>query len=88
MTGRHKAELKLRLGEKLRRKIERAAARHDHSMNTEILNRLEASFEAGEAEQAGAAAAYRDMRYLMEMRERLDQLISYLVPNKEGGEKK
>jgi plasmid stability protein len=86
MAGRHEAELKLRLGEKLRRKIERAAARNNHSMNAEILDRLEGSFAADEGARAGAAQAYRDIQYLTGMRERLDQLINYWAELR--GEKK
>jgi Arc-like DNA binding domain len=89
MAGRHEAELKLRLGERLRRKIERAAARNNRSMNREILDRLEASFAADEGTRAGAAQAYRDIQYLTGMRERLDQLISYWAGlKKEDGEQK
>jgi Arc-like DNA binding domain len=36
--------LRLRFGEKLRRRLEREAARNQHSMNSEIIERLERSF--------------------------------------------
>jgi Arc-like DNA binding domain len=38
-------QLKLRFDERLRRRIERAAERHECSMNAEIIKRLEQSFE-------------------------------------------
>jgi hypothetical protein len=38
-------QLKLRFSEKLRARIEKAAGRHDRSMNAEIVHRLEKSFE-------------------------------------------
>jgi hypothetical protein len=37
--------LKLRLSEALRRRLEKAAERNDRSMNAEIIHRLETSFE-------------------------------------------
>jgi len=37
-------QLKLRFSESLRRRLERAAARNNRSMNTEIIHRLERSF--------------------------------------------
>jgi predicted transcriptional regulator len=39
-------QLTLRLREELRRKLERAADKKDRSLNIEIVDRLEASFEA------------------------------------------
>jgi hypothetical protein len=86
MARRHDAELKLRLGEKLRRRIERAAARNNHSMNTEILDRLEGSFAADEGERAGAAQFYRDLEYLRGIRHRVDHLISWLTSEEAGGQ--
>ena len=38
-------QLKLRFDEKLRRKLEKAAEKNDHSMNAEIVNRLERSLQ-------------------------------------------
>src|SRR5262245_18284951 len=87
MAGRHEAELKLRLGEKLRRKIEHAAARNIRSMNTEILDRLKMSFGADAASRAGAAQGYRDQQFLLGMRERLDQLINYGAEPSKGEDK-
>ena len=83
MARRHEVELKLRLGEKLRRRIERAAAHNNHSMNTEILGRLESSFAADAAERAGAAQAYHDLEFLRGMRGRVDELIGWLTAEKE-----
>jgi hypothetical protein len=37
--------LQLRISEGLRRRLEREAAKHKRSMNTEIIHRLDASFE-------------------------------------------
>jgi len=37
-------QLKLRIREELRNKLERAAAKKKHSLNTEMMERLEASF--------------------------------------------
>src|SRR5262249_43141924 len=42
------AHLRLRFDEKLRRRIKRDAARDTHSMNAEIIDRLEKSFEKEE----------------------------------------
>jgi DNA-binding transcriptional regulator GbsR (MarR family) len=39
-------QLKLRIREELRRKLERAAAKREVSLNTEMVERLEASFAA------------------------------------------
>jgi hypothetical protein len=41
-------QLKLRFNEKLRKRIERAAAHNDRSMNDEIIRRLEDSFRDGD----------------------------------------
>jgi hypothetical protein len=49
-------QLKLRFMESLRRKLERAAARNHRSMNTEIVYRLERTFEEDAAAAAGARA--------------------------------
>jgi hypothetical protein len=67
-------QLKLRFSEALRRRLERAAARNNRSMNTEIIHRLQGSF----AFEAGTAQASRDRKYLSEMRERLDEIIALL----------
>jgi hypothetical protein len=40
------ATLTLRIREALRRKLQRAAERHDQSLNSELIDRLEASFDA------------------------------------------
>jgi hypothetical protein len=39
------AQLKLRLREELRKRLEREAKKADHSLNTEMVRRLEQSFE-------------------------------------------
>jgi Arc-like DNA binding domain len=41
-------QLKIRLVETLRRRLEREAARNGHSMNSEIVQRLERSFQIGD----------------------------------------
>ena len=41
-------QLKVRLVESLRRRLEREAARNGHSMNSEIVQRLEHSFQIGD----------------------------------------
>jgi Arc-like DNA binding domain len=90
MARRLEVDLKLRLSEKLRRKIERAAARNNHSMNTEILERLEESFAADAAERAGAAQAYRDYEVVRGMHEMTGKLLE-MMGNwevKDDGEKK
>jgi Arc-like DNA binding dprotein len=75
MARRHEAELKLRLGEKLRRRIERAAARNNHSMNTEILDRLERSFAADDAGEAGAIQVYEDIQAVRRIHKISGQLL-------------
>ncbi|MGE9009546.1 Arc family DNA-binding protein [Leptospira interrogans] len=45
-------QLKLRFTEGLRRQLEREANRHDVSMNSEIIRRLEESFKADQSEEA------------------------------------
>jgi hypothetical protein len=52
-------KLQLRLLEGLRRRLEQAAADNKHSMNTEIIERLEASFRHQDqaADRAAVAAA-------------------------------
>jgi plasmid stability protein len=52
-------QLKLRFPEKLRQRIESAAARNERSMNAEIVQRLEQSFqkEDSRADQAALAKA-------------------------------
>jgi Arc-like DNA binding domain len=47
-------QLKLRFSEALRRRLERAAARNNRSMNTEIIHRLGQSFERAELPAAKA----------------------------------
>jgi hypothetical protein len=51
------AHLKLRFDEKLRRRIEREAARNNRSMNAEIADRLEKSFEREEERSLMVQAA-------------------------------
>jgi Arc-like DNA binding domain len=89
MARRHEAELKLRLGEKLRRRIERAAARNNHSMNTEILDRLERSFEGDDAERAGAMQAHRDYQFIKRVHESTGEILkAWDERAKDDGEKK
>jgi Arc-like DNA binding domain len=76
--ARHEAELKLRLGEKLRRRIERAAARNKRSMNTEILDRLEDSFVDEDATSAGAIQAYRDTEAVQRIHDISGELLNAL----------
>jgi hypothetical protein len=59
-------KLQVRLSERLRRRLEQAAKHHDCSMNTEIVDRLDSSFQREEqkemirrAVQEGVAAAQR-----------------------------
>ena len=44
-------QLNLRFSETLRRRLEREAARHDQSLNAEIVHRLEQSFRVPELEK-------------------------------------
>jgi Arc-like DNA binding domain len=78
MARRHEAELKLRLGEKLRRRIERAAARNKQSMNTEILARLEGSFVDDDARSAGAIQAFRDTEAVQRIHHISGELLNAL----------
>jgi Arc-like DNA binding domain len=66
-------KLQLRLPERLRRRLEKAAETHEWSMNFEIVSRLEASFRrqdmeadfermAERAGKEGALAALKDLR--------------------------
>jgi Arc-like DNA binding domain len=81
-----------RIPEALRRRLERAAARNNRSMNTEIIHRLEESFALAAAERAGAAAARRDLENLSdtEVGEKLDKIFALLqaAQSKDDGEKK
>jgi hypothetical protein len=89
MARRHEAELKLRLGEKLRRRIERAAARNNHSMNTEILDRLERSFEGDDAERAGAIEVRRNYQFVQYVHESTGEILkAWDELAKDDGEKK
>jgi Arc-like DNA binding domain len=49
-------QLKLRFSESLRRRLEREAARNGRSMNSEIINRLERSFDTTNFARQIAAA--------------------------------
>jgi Arc-like DNA binding domain len=57
-------KLQLRLPERLRRRLEKAAETHDQSMNFEILKRLEESFQAEDWDARLEAAADRALRKL------------------------
>lgn len=81
--------MKLRLGEKLRRRIERAAARNNHSMNTEILDRLERSFEGDDAERAGAIEVRRNYQFVQYVHESTGEILkAWDELAKDDGEKK
>jgi len=63
-------QLKLRFPEKLRQRIESAAARNERSMNAEIVRRLEQSFQkedllANQATLAEAAATTAVEKFLI-----------------------
>jgi hypothetical protein len=68
----------VRFSEALRRRIEKAAKAHNRSMNSEIVGRLEESFELEAAGEAGAITAYHDRKKLIEVRESLDEIITAL----------
>ena len=57
-------KLQLRLSERLRRRLEKAAETQERSMNSEIVGRLEASFQAEDWEAKLEAAAERALRKL------------------------
>jgi len=67
-------QLKLRFSERLRRRLERAAEHHEWSMNTEIVDRLDVSFQrealekeiGGVIEQAVHEAATKTARRLIQ----------------------
>jgi len=67
-------QLKLRFSERLRRRLEQAAKHNDWSMNAEIVNRLDTSFQkeaeervlGGTIEQAVNAAATGTARRLVQ----------------------
>jgi hypothetical protein len=50
-------KLQVRLSERLRRRLEQAAKHHDWSMNTEIVDRLDSSFQREEQEKMIRRAA-------------------------------
>jgi hypothetical protein len=52
-------QLNLRFSEALRRRLEREAARHERSLNTEIVERLKQSFRVPDLEKAVEQAAER-----------------------------
>jgi hypothetical protein len=53
-------QLKLRFSERLRRRLEQAAKHNDWSMNTEIVNRLDESFQHEDQEEMMIEKAARD----------------------------
>jgi hypothetical protein len=57
-------KLQLRLPERLRRRLEKAAETQERSMNSEIVGRLEASFRAEDWEAKLEAAADRALQKL------------------------
>ena len=68
-------KLQLRLPEALRRRLERAAAHSEHSMNAEIVLRLEQSFLVPELEKAIDRAAERAVN---------DAIFKYAAKTTEG----
>jgi predicted transcriptional regulator len=92
VARKHKREpddikLVLRLPPAVHRRLTRLAARNNRSLNSEMIERLEASFAADEGEQAGAAQGYRDLEYLKEMHHRLDYLIRWMTVEGHGEKK-
>jgi DNA-binding transcriptional regulator GbsR (MarR family) len=84
-------QLKLRIREELRRKLERAAIKREVSLNTEMVERLEASFKAAELfdEIKGAIATNMspvtaELEWLRRSQEQLNAQLQRI--KKEGGE--
>jgi Arc-like DNA binding domain len=71
--------LKLRFEEKLRRRLERAAESKGHSMNTEIIERLEHSFQAKSIEDVVKAAMAEEIKGLRQMNKLLHDEIAMLI---------
>lgn len=59
-------QLKLRLREELRRKLERAATKKEHSLNTEMVERLDRSFDL-ESQASDREEILREIQSLREM---------------------
>jgi hypothetical protein len=59
-------QLKLRLREELRRKLERAAAKKEHSLNTEMVERLDRSFDL-EVQASDREEILRELQYIRAM---------------------
>jgi pyruvate-formate lyase len=64
-------KLQVRLPERLRRRLEQGAKRNDWSMNTEIVNRLDASFQREDQEEMIARAARDAVEAHQEMTKKL-----------------
>jgi hypothetical protein len=74
-------QLKLRFPEKLRKRIESAADKNQHSMNAEIVHRLEQSFQkedqtALQSELAEAAATSAIEKWLVVHEGKIDDLAT------------
>jgi hypothetical protein len=76
-------QLKLRFPEKLRRRIEAAAGKNQQSMNAEIVERLEQSFQKDD--QAGLAAVVLSLdNRVAELREEMEAMRSMAEFLREG----
>jgi hypothetical protein len=70
-----KVQLKVRLPDRLRYRLERAAARTGVSMNSEIVNRLHRSFRGDEDSATLLAKAFVDQHF--DVAERIARLVTY-----------
>ena len=73
-------QLKLRFSERLRRRLEQAAKHNDWSMNTEIVNRLDTSFQREDQEEMIERAAREAVQAHQEVTRKL--LAAELRKNK------
>ena len=84
-------QLKLRFAEALRRRLERAAADNNRSMNAEIIHRLEQSFQLihGPRITVGPSSGVIGIP-AAEVKEKLDKIIALLQvgESKDDGENK
>jgi hypothetical protein len=77
-------QLKLRIREELRRKLERAAAKKEHSLNTEMVERLDRSFDL-EVQASDREEILRELQNLREMI--TGHRFAVVEPHKGEGEK-
>jgi hypothetical protein len=75
-------QLKLRFSERLRRRLEQAAKHNDLSMNTEIVNRLDVSFQREDQEEMIERAARDAVQAQQEVTRKL--LAAELRKNKQS----